>query len=60
MTQMDPRHLDAMLRNLIANPERLNEVKSVLQSGVEPAMAQPRVARAMPDDHDDLFDNLPV
>ena len=60
MTQVDPRDLDKMLRNLIANPDQLNEVKSVLQSGVEPAKPEPRVARTTQEDHDDLFDNLPI
>lgn len=60
MSQMHPTDLDKMLRNLIANPDRLNEVKSKLQSGVETAEPKSRWSSAAQDDIDDMFDNLPV
>ncbi len=60
MTEMTARDLDGVLRKLIDEPGRLDEVKRDLQKRFAKQEAPARASRGHYDDLDDMFDNLPV
>ena len=60
MKQLTSTELDSALRELIADPEKLDEVKEQIQNGQKTMPARSRLSEARCDDFDEMFDNMPI
>ncbi|MEM7469739.1 MAG: hypothetical protein AAF340_00195 [Pseudomonadota bacterium] len=60
MTQLNAVQLDEALRDLIADPDKFDEVKDAIQRGQSSYSKRARLSETRHDEFDDMFDNMPV